>query len=120
MELRSWRTWLRPGMLIKRWMILAMVGIIVISLGLAMGLTWAYRNYYWQLESTSEFVQLITLQFIPHPYREIRADRSRHRHALRWALEARARGHRSDPRADFRATADLSDRREPPIWTEHA
>ena len=44
MELRSWRTWLRPGMLIKRWILLAMIGIIVISLGLAMGLTWAYRN----------------------------------------------------------------------------
>ncbi len=71
MELRSWRTWLRPGMLIKRWVILAMVGIVVISLGLAMGLTWIYRNYYWQLESTSKFVQLITLQFIPHPYREL-------------------------------------------------
>ncbi|MCO5222341.1 MAG: YvcK family protein [Thermomicrobiales bacterium] len=70
MELRSWRTWMRPGMLIKRWMILAMAGIIVISLGLAMGLTWAYRNYYWQLESTSSAVRLITLQFIPHPYRE--------------------------------------------------
>lgn len=70
MELRSWRTWLRPGMLIKRWIILAMLGIIVISLGLAMGLTWAYRNYYWQLESTSRIVKLLTLQFIPHPYRE--------------------------------------------------
>ncbi len=70
MELRSWRTWLRPGMLIKRWIILAMVGIVVISLGMAMGLTWAYRNYYWQLESTSKVVQLGTLQFIPHPYRE--------------------------------------------------
>jgi uncharacterized cofD-like protein len=71
MELRSWRTWLRPGMLIKRWMLLAMVGIIVISLGLAMGLTWAYRNYYWQLESTSGVVRFLTLQFIPHPYREL-------------------------------------------------
>jgi uncharacterized cofD-like protein len=71
MELRSWRTWLRPGMLIKRWILLAMVGIIVISLGLAMGLTWAYRNYYWQLASTSGVVRFLTLQFIPHPYREL-------------------------------------------------
>jgi uncharacterized cofD-like protein len=70
MELRSWRTWLRPGMLIKRWMILAMVGIVMISLGLAMGLTWAYRSYYWRLESTSGVVRAVTLQFIPHPYRE--------------------------------------------------
>jgi uncharacterized cofD-like protein len=71
MELRSWRTWLRPGMLIKRWILLAMAGIIVISLGLAMGLTWAYRNYYWQLAPTSGAVRFATLQFIPHPYREI-------------------------------------------------
>lgn len=71
MELRSWRTWLRPGMLIKRWMILASVGIIVISLGLAMGLTWAYRTYYWQLEPASGLVRTVTLQFIPHPYREL-------------------------------------------------
>lgn len=70
MELRSWRTWLRPGMLIKRWILLAMIGIIVISLGLAMGLTWAYRNYYWQLAPASGIVQFLTLQFIPHPYRE--------------------------------------------------
>jgi len=71
MELRSWRTWLRPGMLIKRWILLAMIGIIVISLGLAMGLTWAYRNYYWRLSSTSGAVRFVTLQFIPHPYREL-------------------------------------------------
>lgn len=70
MELRSWRTWLRPGMLIKRWIILAMLGIVVISLGLAMGLTWAYRNYYWQLAPASSAVRTLTLQFIPHPYRE--------------------------------------------------
>jgi uncharacterized cofD-like protein len=71
MELRSWRTWLRPGMLIKRWVLLVMVSIVVISLGLAMGITWAYRTYYPQLEGTSGVVQLVTLQFIPHPYREI-------------------------------------------------
>lgn len=71
MELRSWRTWLRPGMLIKRWILLAMIGIIVISLGLAMGLTWAYRSYYWRLSSTSGAVRFVTLQFIPHPYREL-------------------------------------------------
>ncbi len=71
MELRSWRTWMRPGMLIKRWILLAMAGIIVISLGLAMGITWAYRNYYWQLASTSGAVRFFTLQFIPHPYREV-------------------------------------------------
>jgi uncharacterized cofD-like protein len=71
MELRSWRTWLRPGMLIKRWVVLIMASVVVISLGLAMGLTWAYRNYYDALEGTSGFVRIITLQFIPHPAREL-------------------------------------------------
>lgn len=71
MELRSWRTWLRPGMLIKRWIFLVMISVVVISLGLAMGLTWAYRNYYSRLESTAGAIRLVTLQFIPHPYREI-------------------------------------------------
>jgi uncharacterized cofD-like protein len=71
MELRSWRTWLRPGMLIKRWIILIMSSVVVISLGLAMGLTWAYRNYYSSLQETSGAVRTLTLQFIPHPYREL-------------------------------------------------
>ncbi|MEZ4500204.1 MAG: YvcK family protein [Thermomicrobiales bacterium] len=71
MELRSWRTWLRPGMLIKRWIILIMSSVVVISLGLAMGLTWAYRNYYASLEETSSVIRTLTLQFIPHPYREL-------------------------------------------------
>ncbi|MGD9713845.1 MAG: uridine diphosphate-N-acetylglucosamine-binding protein YvcK [Thermomicrobiales bacterium] len=71
MELRSWRTWLRPGMLIKRWIILIMASVVIISLGLAMGITWAYRNYYSSLEQTSDLVQILTLQFIPHPYREL-------------------------------------------------
>ncbi|CAN5599420.1 YvcK family protein [soil metagenome] len=71
MELRSWRTWLRPGMLIKRWIALIMASVVLISLGLAMGITWAYRNYYASLEEASGAIRIITLQFIPHPYREI-------------------------------------------------
>jgi uncharacterized cofD-like protein len=71
MELRSWRTWLRPGMLIKRWVLLVMASVVVISLGLAMGLTWAYRSYYMALEETTGVVRILTLQFIPHPYREL-------------------------------------------------
>jgi uncharacterized cofD-like protein len=69
MDLRSWRTWLRPGMLIKRWVLLFMLSVTIVSLGLAMGLAWIYRNYAFP-QSTSDIVQTLTLQFIPHPYRE--------------------------------------------------
>ncbi|MEA2583323.1 MAG: hypothetical protein QOF33_1408 [Thermomicrobiales bacterium] len=69
MDLRSWRTWLRPGMLIKRWALLFMLSVTVVSLGLAMGLAWIYRNVTFP-QSTSNVVQAVTLQFIPHPYRE--------------------------------------------------
>ena len=69
MDLRSWRTWLRPGMLIKRWALLFMLSVTIVSLGLAMGLAWIYRNVSFP-RSTSNVVQAVTLQFIPHPYRE--------------------------------------------------
>lgn len=71
MELRSWRTWLRPGMLIKRWIVLILASVVMIALGFAMALTWAYRTHYASLSETSSFVRAITFQFIPHPYREI-------------------------------------------------
>jgi uncharacterized cofD-like protein len=70
MDLRSWRTWLRPGMLIKRWVLLFMLSVTIVSLGLAMGLAWIYRNYAFP-QPTSNIVQALTLQFIPHPYREL-------------------------------------------------
>ncbi len=57
-------------MLIKRWILLLLVGLIMTSLALAMGLAWIYRNYDFP-SSTAGFVQAVTLQFIPHPYREI-------------------------------------------------
>ncbi len=70
MDLRSWRTWLRPGMMIKRWVVLFSLSVIMVSLGLAMALAWIYRNYDFPQE-TSELIQTLTLQFIPHPYREL-------------------------------------------------
>ncbi|HEY7030818.1 MAG TPA: gluconeogenesis factor YvcK family protein [Thermomicrobiales bacterium] len=70
MDLRSWRTWLRPGMLIKRWVLLFMLSVTIVSLALAMGLAWIYHNVSFP-RSTSNVVQAITLQFIPHPYREL-------------------------------------------------
>ncbi|MCS7050701.1 MAG: YvcK family protein [Thermomicrobium sp.] len=64
------RTWLRPGMFIKRWILLLTCGVVTTSLGLAMGLAWIYRNYDFP-HRVSGFVQTVTLQFIPHPYREL-------------------------------------------------
>lgn len=64
------RTWLRPGMFIKRWIIMAFAGLVLTSLALAMALAWVYRHYHFPQRLTN-IVQTITLQFIPHPYREI-------------------------------------------------
>jgi uncharacterized cofD-like protein len=64
------RTWLRPGMLIKRWIALLIAGIVLTSLALAMALAWIYRNYHFPDRAT-HIVQTVTLQFIPHPFREI-------------------------------------------------
>ncbi len=66
----KFRTWLRPGMMIKRWIIMLSAGIVITSLSIAMGLAWIYRNYEFP-SSTTTVVQILTLQFIPHPYREI-------------------------------------------------
>lgn len=64
------RTWLRPGMLIKRWIALLISGIVLTSLALAMALAWIYRNYHFPSRLT-HVVQTVTLQFIPHPFREL-------------------------------------------------
>lgn len=64
------RTWLRPGMLVKRWILMLLAGLVLTSLALAMALAWIYRNYDFP-SSTAGFVQTVTLQFIPHPYREM-------------------------------------------------
>lgn len=65
-----WRTWLRPGMLIKRWVGLLILSITLISLALAMALAWLYRNVAFPT-ATTDLVRVATLQFIPHPYREV-------------------------------------------------
>src|SRR5215203_5084299 len=38
------KTWLRPGMLVKRWILLLLGGLISTSLAMAMGLAYIYRN----------------------------------------------------------------------------
>ena len=63
------RTWLRPGMFVKRWVLIAVLGMVLTSLALAMALAWAYRTIAFPHALTS-IVQTVTLQFVPHPYRE--------------------------------------------------
>jgi uncharacterized cofD-like protein len=62
--------WLYPGMNVKRWLLLLAVGVVCFSLSIAMGLAWVYRNVEFPAEVT-DLVQTLTLQFIPHPYREL-------------------------------------------------
>ncbi|MGN6759475.1 MAG: gluconeogenesis factor YvcK family protein [Thermomicrobiales bacterium] len=62
--------WLRVGMHVKRWLLLLLLGITMLSLALAMGLATFYRHVEVPGPATSA-VQGATLQFIPHPYREI-------------------------------------------------
>src|SRR6476646_11753057 len=70
MNARNVRMLLRPGMMIKRWLGLLMLSVILLSLALAMGAAWIYRHY--DVPSQLQgFVRHITLQFIPHPRREI-------------------------------------------------
>jgi uncharacterized cofD-like protein len=64
------RMWLRPGMAIKRWILALLLGMVMTSLAIAMGLAWLYRNYEVPARLT-DIVQTATLQFIPHPYREL-------------------------------------------------
>ena len=45
MKARNVRIWLRPGMMIKRWVGLFMLSVILTSLALAMPAAWVYRNY---------------------------------------------------------------------------
>ncbi|MDQ3225192.1 MAG: hypothetical protein M3Q50_00990, partial [Chloroflexota bacterium] len=68
MNRRTLRMWLRPGMKIKRWMALVVFSIVLTSLALAMAAAWVYENYSVP-PGFQGFVEAITLQFIPHPWR---------------------------------------------------
>ena len=56
--------WLYPGLHVKRWLILLMIGITVTSLGIAYGMTHLYRE-----QPFPAWVGYLTLQFIPRPLR---------------------------------------------------
>ena len=66
--LRDWRTWIRPGMHVKRWAALFLFGTILTGLAVAMGLVYSYR-YVPFPEPLSTIVQLVTLQFLPRELR---------------------------------------------------
>src|SRR5690606_11505560 len=68
MNSRTLRMWLRPGMQIKRWIVLFMLATIVASLGLAMGLAWIYENYAFP-KRIQPYVEWLTLQPVPQPVR---------------------------------------------------
>ncbi|MGN6483407.1 MAG: gluconeogenesis factor YvcK family protein, partial [Thermomicrobiales bacterium] len=70
MKSASLRIWLRPGLGIKRWIVLGILCMITISLALAMFAAWIYRNYDVPAGSQT-LVRIVTLQFVPHPVREI-------------------------------------------------
>jgi uncharacterized cofD-like protein len=65
---RGWRTWLRPGMHVKRWAGLFLFGTILTGLAIAMGLVYSYR-YVPFPEPISGLLQVITLQFLPRELR---------------------------------------------------
>lgn len=57
-------------MMIKRWVALFMIAVILTSLALAMLAAWFYDRYDFP-GNVQELVEWLTLQFIPHPYREL-------------------------------------------------
>ena len=63
------RKWLRVGMRVKRYLLALALGITLTSLAIAMALATLYRNVAFPGYST-DIVRTITLQFIPHPWRE--------------------------------------------------
>ena len=64
------RKWFYPGMHVKRWIVLLMVGFMAFALACAMFLAWIYRTIAVP-EPFTDPVQAVTLQFIPHPFREV-------------------------------------------------
>ena len=63
---RSLRVWLTPGIHIKRWLLLLLVGFTMISLGLAYLLKALYLA-----GPYPRFVYWLTLQFLPHAVRAV-------------------------------------------------
>lgn len=62
--------WLPSGYGFRRWALLFALGVAVVGLGLAMAVTNLYRLYITDGTGTT-FLYFATLQFIPHPLREL-------------------------------------------------
>ena len=69
MQLRT-RKWLAVGMGVKRYVALIFLGTVLVALALAMFLAYVYRTVDVP-ESASPVVHTLTLQFVPHPWREV-------------------------------------------------
>src|SRR2546423_3777110 len=57
----SWLRWLRPGLEVKRWLLLLAVGVLIVDLGVA----YVLKDVYQFTELPHQFYY-ITLQFLPH------------------------------------------------------
>ncbi len=64
------RTWLRPGMSVKRWAALLLAGVLLACLSVSMGIAWVYRTNDLP-DLLTRLIQLGTLQAVPHPARGI-------------------------------------------------
>ncbi|HYP41316.1 MAG TPA: hypothetical protein VEX13_13235, partial [Chloroflexia bacterium] len=62
--------WLPSGYGFRKWTLVLAVGVAILSLGAAMGVTNLYRVYIVPNSGTT-FLYYVTLQFIPHPAREL-------------------------------------------------
>lgn len=62
--------WFPSGYGFRRWAVVFAAGVAVLAVGLAMGITNLYRMYVVDNTGTT-FLYFATLQFIPHPWREI-------------------------------------------------
>ena len=69
MQLRT-RKWLALGIGVKRYVALILFGTVLAALALAMFLAFVYRTVDVP-ETASPVIYTITLQFIPHPWREL-------------------------------------------------
>lgn len=62
--------WFPSGYGFRRWAVVFALGVAILALGAAMGITNLYRLYVVDSTGTT-FLYFATLQFIPHPWREI-------------------------------------------------
>jgi uncharacterized cofD-like protein len=63
-------TWLPRGIGLRRWALVLGAGVTVLGLGLAMLITNLYRQFIMPQSGTA-LLYTLTLQFIPHPWREL-------------------------------------------------